>query len=60
MIQVVSNVLHDLLLLINYFINNFFGNTNLAKNYLVPGLAIGIAISAVFLGFKIIRSFINN
>lgn len=60
MIQVVTNVLHDLFLLLSEFLSRFFGDFALARNYLIPGLAIGIAISAVFLGIKLIRSFINN
>lgn len=59
MIEVISNCLHDFFLLFSYFFSYFF-TTNPAKTYIVPLFVIGIAISAVFLGFKIIRSFINN
>lgn len=59
LIQVVSDCLHDLFLLFSYFFGYFF-TTNLAKIYIVPLFVIGISISAVFLGIKVIRSIINK
>lgn len=56
MIQVVSDVIHDFILLFSFWFQRFFGgSTALSKNYLIPGFAIGIAIAVIFLAIKIIK-----
>lgn len=60
MIQVVSNVIHDLLLLFQDFFARFFPSSSSAGNYVLTyGLSIGIGISVILVVFNIIRKVVG-
>lgn len=55
MIQVVSDCIHDFLLLFKNFWTWFFGDNNFGNNYGQIGLSIGIAIAVIFVAINIIK-----
>lgn len=60
MINVVSNTLHDFLLILKDFLRYFFrfDVLNGISRYLLPGLLIGVCISILFIAIKIISKVI--